>query len=500
MEDLNKIKAENYFIFRERYDYGPFPIPYYYIDWVSDRCLKHYGAKITLAMHCAIGAYEGGRNKAVLGYKKEWIKLSNNILERIVKDKNFVNKLNHHSKKIAVDYVSFSRNLLARISQKKSLAEQIKNHKKWIRFYKDYSFWNCLLWLSVNDLLAERVINFLKEIYRISYKDILVLISPDKPSFVFKEETELLEIALRADLTKSFSEQSPGVKRLLHNHAACWGFIPWDYIGPNFWKSEDFYRRIVKLSRDKNEIGKLLIRKKDSLRSLSERRVYLLKKYHIKSQHLRLIKDLRVVTSMQDDKKEVCGLAQFALHQSIFSYFAERLGITTRNCIKFSENELWSALTTKDFSILKSLPSRLNAITAITDADGIHILHGRRAKALYEKFLIHQDTQEIKGQIASVGSIKGHAKILLSPKEINKVRKGDVLIAIMTTPDYILAMRRASAIITDEGGMTSHAAIIARELKIPCIVGTKIATKILKDGDFVEVDAEKGIVKIIRKK
>ena len=60
-------------------------------------------------------------------------------------------------------------------------------------------------------------------------------------------------------------------------------------------------------------------------------------------------------------------------------------------------------------------------------------------------------------------------------------------------------MRRAKAIITDEGGLTCHAAIISRELGIPCIIGTKIATKVLKDGDMVEVDANKGIVKKIKK-
>lgn len=69
----------------------------------------------------------------------------------------------------------------------------------------------------------------------------------------------------------------------------------------------------------------------------------------------------------------------------------------------------------------------------------------------------------------------------------------------MTSPEYVFAMKKASAAITDTGGLTSHAAIVSRELDIPCIVGTKIATKILKDGDLVEVDANKSIVKIIKK-
>ena len=67
----------------------------------------------------------------------------------------------------------------------------------------------------------------------------------------------------------------------------------------------------------------------------------------------------------------------------------------------------------------------------------------------------------------------------------------------MTDPRYVPAMKKAAAIVTDEGGITCHAAIVSRELKKPCIIGTKIATKVLKDGDEVEVDAEKGVVKKI---
>jgi pyruvate, water dikinase len=65
----------------------------------------------------------------------------------------------------------------------------------------------------------------------------------------------------------------------------------------------------------------------------------------------------------------------------------------------------------------------------------------------------------------------------------------------MTTPDFVPIMGKAGAIITDEGGITCHAAIVSREMKIPCVVGTEIATKVLKDGDLVEVDADNGVVR-----
>ena len=104
--------------------------------------------------------------------------------------------------------------------------------------------------------------------------------------------------------------------------------------------------------------------------------------------------------------------------------------------------------------------------------------------------------KEVKGSPAFGGNIRGNVRIIYNPK--SDFKKGDVLVTTMTRPEFVPLMKRASAVITDEGGITSHAAIIARELKIPCIVGTKFATHFLKDGDLVEVDADKGIVKIIK--
>jgi len=82
--------------------------------------------------------------------------------------------------------------------------------------------------------------------------------------------------------------------------------------------------------------------------------------------------------------------------------------------------------------------------------------------------------------------------------ELKKINKGDILIAETTGPEMMVACKKAAAIITDEGGLTSHAAIVSRELKIPCLVGTKIASKVIKDGDLVEVDANKGIIRILK--
>jgi pyruvate,water dikinase len=90
------------------------------------------------------------------------------------------------------------------------------------------------------------------------------------------------------------------------------------------------------------------------------------------------------------------------------------------------------------------------------------------------------------------------ANIILTTADFPKFKKGDVLITEMTRPEFVPLMKEAVAIITDEGGLTCHAAIVSRELNTPCIVGTKIATRIFKDGDMVEVDAERGVVRIIK--
>ncbi|MFC2135889.1 PEP-utilizing enzyme [Bacteroidota bacterium] len=101
----------------------------------------------------------------------------------------------------------------------------------------------------------------------------------------------------------------------------------------------------------------------------------------------------------------------------------------------------------------------------------------------------------IKGQVAFKGIAKGRARIIQNPKNYDIFDEGDILITGMTRPEYFPLMEKAGAIITDLGGILCHAAIVAREIGKPCIIGTKHATQIFKDGDYVEVDANKGIVR-----
>ena len=109
-----------------------------------------------------------------------------------------------------------------------------------------------------------------------------------------------------------------------------------------------------------------------------------------------------------------------------------------------------------------------------------------------------ENVEELKGSIACQGVVKGRVKIVNNPKQMTKFKKGDILLSINTNPSLMPVIEKASAIVTDEGGMLCHAAIISRELRIPCVIGTGFATKIFTDGDQIEVDAMKGIVKKIK--
>ena len=108
--------------------------------------------------------------------------------------------------------------------------------------------------------------------------------------------------------------------------------------------------------------------------------------------------------------------------------------------------------------------------------------------------------KEFSGEIACKGMVRGLVRKILKEEELKTFKDGEVLISYMTMPAFMPAMRKAIAFVTDEGGITCHAAIMARELHKPCIIGTKIATKVLNNGDEVEVDANNGVVRILSKK
>lgn len=152
----------------------------------------------------------------------------------------------------------------------------------------------------------------------------------------------------------------------------------------------------------------------------------------------------------------------------------------------------------------EELRARLTKMAVLYTGEGRYIhepeLDEAEITALDLRYLkqnTSNDADRISGDVASKGKARGIARVITQKADFGNLAEGEVLVTGMTRPEYVPLMKKAAAIVTDEGGITSHAAIVSRELKKPCIIGTRIATRLIQDGDLVEVDAEKGVVTIL---
>jgi len=135
----------------------------------------------------------------------------------------------------------------------------------------------------------------------------------------------------------------------------------------------------------------------------------------------------------------------------------------------------------------------INNTTIISDDPNDVQLYKNTIAALMEE----DRGETVTGNVAQPGVVEGIVKIINSQEDFEKFHDGNILVAAMTRPELMPVIRRAAGIITDEGGVTCHAAVISRELGIPCIIGTMNATAKLKDGDHVELNANSGEVRKI---
>ncbi len=194
------------------------------------------------------------------------------------------------------------------------------------------------------------------------------------------------------------------------------------------------------------------------------------------------------------------GLGNYATIP-LFSAIAKTLSIG-RNQVKwFSDVELDDALraNVSAETLMARLPDRQKRYLVALGQKGVHLYEGAQVQAVLDQLDIEKpavaDVTEVKGVSAYPGKVTGFARVVRHVGELDKVKTGDILVTLNTTPSFILAMKRSAAIVTDEGGITCHAAIVSRELGIPCIIGTKAGTRLIPDGARIEVDAAKGTVR-----
>src|SRR3989344_3304208 len=317
------------------------------------------------------------------------------------------------------------------------------------------------------------------------------LTAPVHLSFINEAELALLKVAKSA-------KRNPAQKnKLLSKHQKQYFWIRNNYVDAHILSVEHFNNELDALIKNHSDIDEEMKKIKTTPTRNKKAKKDLMKKVKLSPDPLYLIETTELFTRWQDERKKATF---FAIHFGalLLGEIGKRVGISTHELKYMSPREVSAVFKTKpDQKILKD---RIKLCAFYWDKYGHEACFGKKAEEVKKTILGVGDLSAIKdfrGLTACIGKATGKVKVVKSVKDAGKVNEGDILVAVMTRPDYIPAMKLASAFVTDEGGITCHAAIVARELKKPCIIGTKIATKVLKDNDNVMVNADHSVVQIL---
>jgi len=353
---------------------------------------------------------------------------------------------------------------------------------------------------SIEDKAKSWLSNELKKIKQDKkFDDYFIKLSAwPEPSLLQEEELSLLEIAVKIKTKKGDAD------KLLDRHTTKFAGLPVVNDETKPWDKKYF----------QNQLDKLLNKSQDKL-------IEELKKLHsyrgqINKNQLTLFNRLSAPQLMRNFFRliglstwiRLVSRSTFALShyasRNLFREIGRRNNLTSEDIKWLIPSETENLIFTGRLPSAKKLNERKFASVLLFRNGKYIIFEGKKADEFIRKEIEELSpllgSDFIKGAIAYTGIVQGTVKMILSQKDIAKMQPGDILVARMTTPEIVPAARLAAAIVTDEGGITCHAAIISRELKIPCIVGTKFATKILKDNDIIIVDASKGVIKKVNTK
>lgn len=316
-----------------------------------------------------------------------------------------------------------------------------------------------------------------------------VLTSPLVLTFYRQEQRDLLTI-----LTLPKNEQEGSLKKHQQKYY-------WIYNSYLEGKTLDISHFRAELRKAKNTDYKKTLREIQTYpESIKQEKQKILSKFHSDRNFLELISLVETFSALQDERKMFNFKAEHYL-QKFVDTFSRKAHIDASSLKLLVLDELSDVIQAHNKQRIDKRKTCF--IVNCTDRE---ITHYDRPNALIiaNQFLGVQNINQtiIQGTVASTGvhpHFRGTAKIILTIDEIGKVKTGDILVTTMTSPDFVIGMKKAGAIITDTGGMLSHAAIVSREFKIPCIVGTEIATKVIHDGDVVELHCGKGTVRIIKR-
>lgn len=342
-----------------------------------------------------------------------------------------------------------------------------------------------------------------------------VFTEPDQKSFAQDQEIALLRLmsefygnkrwrkdvlAERLDMIK---KAYPAFYSKLSRHADKYGWVYYAYAGPAFDEEKflEFMKEYLNDGIDPRNKLKEIQRRQKALRLTKRKFINRLKPDAFNAA---IIDFAGKLVWAKPRRKDFQSKSYYHL-EKLLAEIAKRLFISLDDARSAPIDVLLKGFKNGrvDFKAIKAignthccLPGRNGNITVIRGSEARKFYLHRVKKESSES---HDDKAgSLKGMCACAGTAKGIVKIINKPSDMVKMENGNILVSTATTPSIILAMKKAAAIITDEGGLTCHAAIVSRELEIPCIVGVKVATKILKDGDMITVDASKGMIKILK--
>lgn len=485
--NLRSMPEEKYIIKRDRL-FMLAPAYWNAISHSSRFAKKIYGA--TLKFECHIFNTDG--RMQVVFEKKNWDKTGYYISLNLFSNEKYFKKIEKKINQETNDSEKFLKEIKIIDFSKLSFRQLINLAKRIKKVWLDYDVANIFSWYVGGDKFKDKVEKYL----RLSENDFLFLTTPTARTAISRLEYDLLKCSLRV------KENTIQLEKAAGGLSEKYGWIPFGYDGLEYWDKKYF---IEKLKKGTKKSWLALLKQIKKIEKMDDERTRkrnkLIKKHKLSGRKLNLINKINVLAVWTDERKKI----DFRLHyyySLILTELAKRYAVPYKNLKYLFTNELEMVLKNKARALQIS-DYRINNQFAVkfgNDKGGI--ISEKEKKEILSELNQQYGTSEIKGIVVSRGNkrfYKCAVKIILSPKQSGKIKKGDFLVAPMTTPDYIISMRKAAGFITEEGGITCHAAIIAREMNKPCIIGTKVATKVLKDGDVVEVDAERGVVKVLKK-
>jgi len=374
-------------------------------------------------------------------------------------------------------------------------------YKKHDEVHTKYYQWG---WLPVavdmfHNNLTERAKQYLRSINVIEDKvnEYLVLLTqPRKKSLIQLEQEEFLKIADK--IQKNRGKFNSAIYSQIEKHYQKYFYVKFLWIGKDGVNDyQDYMNELKKFLKSGNKASQIIKKLGNDRKKVLANRQKLIKKLKINRVWQMLFNSWGdfMVTKIYRRYAQIYAIYRI---QPILKEIAKRLKITIKQAKFMVTKEIGQAMLKNKINRAE-LKERAKFCVYYVEKDVEEVFVGRQAKKLFSQIKQKDlsNITEIKGQTGCVGKATGTVKIIIRFKDMVKMNKGDILVSIATDPDIVPAMKKAAAIVTEQGGVTSHAAIVSREMNIPCVIGTKIATKVFKDGDRVEVDANHGIVKKI---